>query len=156
MIDERRPISPQDIQLRQAVRADAPLILWLEEVGMKEYATAIWGSWRPSATVEVIDVSNHQIVEIEGQAIGCIAITRLEELLNLDKIYLDSAFRNLGIGTHVLQRVIEMGVDLGLPVSLSVLRTNPALRFYLRAGFEVTSETTERRTLKRAPSGKHR
>ncbi|MEP3331832.1 hypothetical protein [Sedimentitalea sp.] len=77
MIDDRRRISPQDILLRQAVRADAPVILWLEEAGMKKYATAIWGSWRPSATVEEIDVSNHQMVEIEGQTIGCIATTRL-------------------------------------------------------------------------------
>jgi len=147
MDNERNRTSEDDLYLRDAAPADGPFVLWLEEVCMKDYAVALWGEWLQSATWDKIDLTDHQIIELEGQAVGCIASTRFEDSLRVNKLYLRPDYQNRGIGANVLKSVIERARLLGLPIRLSVLTTNPALKFYLREGFSVEAETAERRTL---------
>lgn len=139
--------SQNEPNLRKATNEDGPLVLWLEEICMKDYAIALWGKWRQSATLEEINLTGHQIIEFDSQAIGCVATTRQEGFLQVDKLYLGPDFRNRGIGAHVLRRIVKCDGHSSLPVRLSVLTTNPALKFYLREGFAVESETAERRFL---------
>jgi len=136
-----------NLHLRDAAPADGPFLLWLEEACMKDYAIALWGEWLQPATWDKIDLNSHQIIEAEGKAVGCIAITHSEQFLRVDKLYICPSSQNLGIGTNVLESVIKRARLLGLPIRLSVLTTNPALKFYLREGFSVAAETAERRTL---------
>jgi ribosomal protein S18 acetylase RimI-like enzyme len=59
-------------------------------------------------------------------------------------IAVDPAFRNRGIGTKLLQMVIEDYTKKGYPkLSLSVHKDNPSLQLYYRMGFKVHSENDD-------------
>ena len=64
-----------------------------------------------------------------------------------NKLYVGPDCQNRGIGASVIKDVVKRVSPFGLPIRLSVLTTNPTLKFYLREGFSVETETTERRTL---------
>ena len=60
-------------------------------------------------------------------------------VLNVHEIQCLPEFQGKGLGTAVLQHVIEQGARRALPVTLSVVPANPrARRLYERLGFEVT------------------
>ena len=50
------------VVLRPVVSTDARYLLDLEEVCMRSYAEALWGNWRPSDTVETLDLTGHDIM----------------------------------------------------------------------------------------------
>ena len=136
-----------DVRLRQATRSDAAYILWLEEACMKAYAVALWGTWRPSSSEEAVVVSRHQIIELAAKRIGCVTVEITKDFVELKRLFIAPEFQNRGIGADVLGRVKETARAAGVPVRLSVLTTNPALRFYQRHGFRVIEQTSERRIL---------
>ena len=140
---------PEGLRVRRAAPADGPLVLWLEEVSMKKHATALWGSWRPAARLQDLDLTDHRIIEQGDEAIGCLAMRRTESCLKLARLFIAPDHRNRGVGAHVLRAVVEQAIERGMPVRLSVLVTNPAIGFYLREGFSVERETVERRELVR-------
>lgn len=49
-------------------------------------------------------------------------------------------FRNKGVGTSLLMRLLEVTGEKNKMISLAVRSTNPALRLYLRLGFRVLPE----------------
>lgn len=114
---------------------------------MRGYAEALWGSWRPSATMGTLPLDGHEIVLLDGEAVGCVAATWHADHLFIDKLYIAPAFQNRGLGAQVLRRKVEEAAARGLPVKLSVLTTNPARKFYEREGFSVETETAERRRM---------
>jgi GNAT superfamily N-acetyltransferase len=119
----------------------------LEEICMRGYAEALWGTWRPSATPETLDLAGHEIIEHNGSPAGCIAVTWQPDHLFVDKLYLWPSFQRLGVGAFVLKNKTDSAARIGLPTKLSVLTSNPADRFYKREGFVIESETPERRRL---------
>ncbi len=112
---------------------------------MRGYAEALWGEWRPSASVETLEIAGHEIIEFDGERTGCVAVTWHPDHLFVGKLYIEPAFQGRGIGAFALKTQVEAAVRQGLPTRLSVLVTNPADRFYRREGFVLESETTERR-----------
>ncbi|MEP3881863.1 MAG: GNAT family N-acetyltransferase [Lentilitoribacter sp.] len=138
--------SNNGLRLREAADPDRRFVLWVEEVCMKEYAIALWGKWLRSTTVKTVDIAGHQIIELNSQAIGCVATTRFENYVQIDKLYITPDFQNRGFGADVLRQIHDARPD-DLPLRLSVLTTNPALKFYLREGFSVEKEDPERYTL---------
>ena len=114
------------------------MIRWLEEVSMKDHATALWGEWKPSST---LNVQSHQMIEHAGNTVGCLA-TRVDSYaLHVTRIYLAPDARNLGIGAICMDYVLDQARTAGLPVRLRVLKNNPAQRFYCRLGFHETEQT---------------
>jgi GNAT superfamily N-acetyltransferase len=112
---------------------------------MRAYAEALWGSWRPSDTVETLDPSGHEIVELDGAPCGCIAVSWHPDHLFIEKLYIGPEHQGRGIGALVLKEKTGMAAERGLPTKLSVLTSNPADRFYKREGFILEAETPERR-----------
>ena len=58
-------------------------------------------------------------------------------------------YRNQGIGTRLLSRLIESAANSYEYISLSVSAGNPALRLYQRLGFDVVGEDGGSLTMKR-------
>jgi ribosomal protein S18 acetylase RimI-like enzyme len=105
------------------------------------------GNWRPSDTAETISLNGHDMIELHGKPVGCIAVRWHPDHLFIDKLYIDPAFQNRGIGAQVLRQRVREAAERGLPTKLSVLTTNPAQKFYEREGFSVEAETEERRRM---------
>lgn len=120
---------------------------------MRVYAVALWGNWRPSATLETLKLDSHEMIEQAGKAVGCIAVTWHPDHVFIEKLYIDPDFQNRGFGALALRTKVEQAAALGLFARLSVLTTNPAYRFYEREGFAIETETPERRRMLRHPGG---
>lgn len=75
------------------------------------------------------------------EGIGLIRLTRSKDGWYIHQIQMLPSHQGQGIGREVICAVLAEATQVGLPVSLSVLRDNPALRLYERLGFHVISKT---------------
>ena len=76
------------------------------------------------------------IVEIDGQPAGRLWVDEWKDQIRLVDIALMPRYRASGIGTRLVQGVLERGAAAGKPVTIHVEAFNPALRLYQRLGFQ--------------------
>ena len=90
------------------------------------------------------------VAEVEGKVVGAVWVRVMEDYGHIDNstpslaISLYKDYRNLGIGTELLRRMLEQLREKGYAqVSLSVQKSNYALRMYQKAGFKVFADRGE-------------
>jgi ribosomal protein S18 acetylase RimI-like enzyme len=86
------------------------------------------------------NVSEVRIITCDEADIGWIQSSVQDDALYLEQIFIDPAFQRGGIGTEIIYRLIARAVQAGQPVTLGVVKTNPARHLYERLGFRITSE----------------
>lgn len=141
-------------RLRNATADDLALTYTITEDAMRGYVEQTWGRWDPQVQLDKhrsnYTPETHHIVMVPGEgaeesAAGLVAVEELPTHTWLVKLYLLAAWRNRGIGAHLLQGVQQAAREQGKPVRLRVLRVNtPAQRLYARHGFRIIDETAER------------
>jgi GNAT superfamily N-acetyltransferase len=91
------------------------------------------------------------VIQADGVDVGWLqtVVSKDEEFLG--QIFVDAPFQRKGIGTEVLQRIIEEASGRALPVRLAVVKFNPSRRLYERLGFRVTHEDDRKVYMTRAP-----
>jgi GNAT superfamily N-acetyltransferase len=99
------------------------------------------------------DVAEVQIITFNGADIGWMQSGVRDDALFLGQIFVDAAFQRRGIGTEILNRLIDEADGAGQPVTLGVVKTNPALRLYERLGFRVTHEDDRKFYMRRDADG---
>jgi ribosomal protein S18 acetylase RimI-like enzyme len=85
-------------------------------------------------------VTQVRIIVLDGTDIGWLQSTIQGEALFLAQLFVDASFQGQGIGTEVMKRIIDEAARANQAVTLSVVKTNPALRLYERLGFRITHE----------------
>jgi ribosomal protein S18 acetylase RimI-like enzyme len=80
----------------------------------------------------------NQIIEAGNVAIGRVFTARAADGMQLVDIALDAAFRNRGIGTRLIQQLMDDCKKKRLVLRLHVFRGNPAFNLYQRLGFRET------------------
>ena len=81
---------------------------------------------------------DNQIIILNGRAIGRILVDRTDSEILLRDIALLSEYRNQGIGTKLIQDLLDEATVAGKSIRLHVLVTSAALRLYERLGFRKT------------------
>jgi ribosomal protein S18 acetylase RimI-like enzyme len=76
-----------------------------------------------------------QVITLNDQPVGRLYIHRRENEIRIMDIALLPGYRNLGIGSALLQDILDQGKNHNLPVTIHVEQFNPALRLYKRMGF---------------------
>jgi GNAT superfamily N-acetyltransferase len=132
-----------NIMLRRATEDDWDFLCTVTESCMREYAERTWGNWIPEAR-DTFRPEIHEIIQCDGEEIGCIAVIDEADALLLEKLYILPSHQGRGIGTLLLTRLIERADVSERPIRLRVLRVNPARQLYERSGFEVDRSTDER------------
>ena len=127
------------ITLRPATRADLDFLDELHSSAMRPHVERTH-AWNPFLFRETFDVANSQVIQFEGKDIGYLKIRREPESLHLADIQLLEEYRNRGIGTWLIERILHEASQAGLSVWLRVLKGNPAMRLYQRLGFKVCEE----------------
>ncbi len=79
--------------------------------------------------------ASFDVVLLDGQPIGRLYVDRWPEELRIIDIALLPHHRNGGVGTLLLQCLMDDAAASGRKVSIHVERFNPALRLYTRLGF---------------------
>jgi ribosomal protein S18 acetylase RimI-like enzyme len=70
-----------------------------------------------------------------------IGVERRVTEIFLSQIELLPAFQGQGIGSQLITDLMDEARQQNLPITLQVLKVNPAQRLYQRLGFVVTGET---------------
>jgi GNAT superfamily N-acetyltransferase len=80
------------------------------------------------------------VVELAGEPAGRLSVLRGAEDIRIIDIALLEAFRGRGIGTALLQAVLDEAGASERSVSIAVDAVNPARALYARLGFEVIAD----------------
>ena len=86
-------------------------------------------------------IKDYYNIIINDKIIGSVCIKDLENAKLLDEIYLEKEFRNKGIGTDIIRKIIENNKNIYLWV---YKKNKKALLLYKRLGFTIEEETESR------------
>lgn len=143
-----------EISLRQATQNDYDFLYELVKTTMREYVEPIWGwdeEWQRVYFQEHFDPDQVQIIVLGSQDIGAVSVEIKPEEHFLARLYLRPDYQRRGIGTHLLRSILGQAFAQGLPVTLQVLKGNPAKRLYERLDFAETGKTETHYLMKAAP-----
>lgn len=96
--------------------------------------------------------ADFRIVECEGRSAGRLCVHRQGREIRIVDIALLPEFRGQGLGTRLLEDVLEEGEATGLVVTIHVEKHNPAQRLYQRLGFVPIEDNGVYWLLERKPS----
>jgi GNAT superfamily N-acetyltransferase len=85
--------------------------------------------------------AQHFIVLFDGKAIGQYMKCRLEKELRGIDLSIFPEYQNLGIGKYLLQQDFEALKKEDIPYTFHVVKSNRAIKLYLRLGCVITGET---------------
>ncbi len=81
-----------------------------------------------------------KIIVVDGVDAGWLQISESEQEISLYQIHIGPGYRSRGIGTRLMQDLLARSRQQRKPVSLYVVRNNPAKALYERLGFKVVGE----------------
>ncbi|WP_395756921.1 GNAT family N-acetyltransferase [Achromobacter sp. EB05] len=153
-------MSPQSLALQAATEDDLPFLLALRKATMTEHLARV-DAPRDDAH-HLARVRYHfddaQIVWLHGRPAGLFKTFRDPAGWRVVQIQIDPAFQGQGLGRRLLAGLLRQADDEGAPVTLSVLKGNPARRLYESLGFipvEETDREIEMRYEPAPPAGGH-
>jgi ribosomal protein S18 acetylase RimI-like enzyme len=85
-------------------------------------------------------VAEVEIITCDGADVGWMQSAAQDGALFLGQIFVETAFQRRGIGTSVLDRLIARADRAAQPVTLGVVKSNPARALYERLGFRITHQ----------------
>ena len=84
--------------------------------------------------------ANHDVISVDGNPVGRIYLDRGREALHILDITVLPQYRNQGIGTLLLGRLLDEAGHAAKPVTIYVESFNPSLRLFERLGFQRDQE----------------
>lgn len=131
--------------LRQATETDYAFLYSLHTATMKEHVTQTWG-WdetiQQAMFRDKFDPGRSHIVEVDGRGVGVLSVERRPLTLFLANLQILPEEQGRGLGTAIIGTLLAQASDLGISVTLQVLKGNPARRLYERLSFVIVGETT--------------
>jgi GNAT superfamily N-acetyltransferase len=145
----------QSIRLRPATRRDADFAYRLHRAALGDYVEQTYGpwddEWQQRHFAQHYRPSQCQIIVLGGQDVGVLRTVEDETEVCLSVIEILPQFQGGGIGTTVIQSILDEAHRNGKPVALQVLKVNPARRLYVRLGFETYGETETHYQMRASP-----
>jgi len=85
-------------------------------------------------------VGEVRLIVYNGADIGWMQSSIRDGALYLEQIFIDADFQRRGIGTEIISGLVVQAAQAGQPVTLGVVKSNPARNLYERLGFRITHE----------------
>ena len=90
-------------------------------------------------------IEEYKLIVLYDRIIGCYLVVNKDDGIMLDEIFIDDEFRNKGIGSSIISKILK----LNNIVYLWVYKENiNAIRLYKKFGFKVIEETEIRYYMK--------
>ncbi|WP_188662693.1 GNAT family N-acetyltransferase [Arenimonas soli] len=130
------------LSLRAATDADLPFLLALRRESMGPHlATAGLHGTDEDFMVRVMHRFDcAEIIMAEGRPVGLLKLLREPDQWHVLQLQLSADTRGRGLGRRLLEDVMAQAAKADVPVTLSVLKANPAKQLYERLGFSVVGE----------------
>lgn len=93
-----------------------------------------------------------EIIWLDGRRAGLFKTSRDASGWRVVQIQIDPAFQGLGMGRSLLAGLLRRADREGAPVTLSVLKGNPARRLYESLGFAAIAETAPEIEMRYGPA----
>jgi GNAT superfamily N-acetyltransferase len=127
---------------------DRDFVLRVTEEAMRTYVEQAFGSWDADVQRrrldESFDPATYSLIMIEDVRAGILVVEDRPSNLFLAKIFLLPEFQRRGVGTLLIEGLIERAKVERKPLRLRVLRVNTAARrLYAHLGFAVTHSTAD-------------
>jgi GNAT superfamily N-acetyltransferase len=144
------------VDTRPATRDDLAFAFATLRDAMRDYVEAAYGPWddaqQHALFAPSFDLRTHRIVREGGDDVGVLAVEVHVDRVHLGRIFLAPGAQRRGLGARLVGALLEWSHAHGLPVVLTVLRSNPAAtRFYERLGFRAVGETSTHLHLEAPP-----
>ena len=136
------------VKLRPATAADETFLLEVYgSTRADELALVPWNEEQKQAFLEmqfkaqrehyekVHAEAEYQVIVFEGRVVGRLYVARKEKEIRILDLTLVPHERNRGIGTALVQEMMEEAAAFGKAVRIYVESFNPSLRFFERLGF---------------------
>jgi ribosomal protein S18 acetylase RimI-like enzyme len=101
---------------------------------------------------EHYEPATFDVIEANGEPAGRLYVARWEDEIRIVDLALLPEYRSRGIGTALLNDLLEEGARTGKRVSIHVEMNNPARRLYERLGFVESGEHGVYRLLEATPA----
>ncbi|MDN6883034.1 GNAT family N-acetyltransferase [Variovorax sp. CAN2819] len=145
--------SSVDLTRRQATAQDIPFLLALRQQTMNGHVIAS-GAEVSDAHHMARLMHRFECAEVllhEGMPVGLLKVSRDPHEWVVIQIQLAPGYQGGGIGTGLLAEVIDEAARVGVDLTLSVLKANPAKSLYERFGFVVERESEFSYEMRRKP-----
>ena len=140
-----RDDSPHCYALRLAQPSDVDWLVMLREQTMAQHFEASGErlSHEEHRRRVLDNFASIRIIIVQNSAIGMFKVVRKPDHWRIMQLQLRADFQRRGIGTKVVKDLLAEAKQQQVPVTLSVLKANPARRLYARLGMQVTAETAD-------------
>ena len=144
------------VTLRPATRDDVEFLFAALRAALRSYVEQTWGSWddaeQRALFVDTIDLATHQVIEVDGRAVGCLSVEEHVDRIVLHRIFLLPEAQRHGVGSALVRSLLAHAHAQRRPVVLTVQRVNRDARaLYERLGFAVVTETSTHYGMEAAP-----
>lgn len=133
------------ISQRPANRDDTDFARSVHHRAYREVIERLYGPWDEATQDRLFDVAwsatAHEIILCDDVSCGYICIEKRDSDVYLRELVIDPDFQGRGIGTLILQGLIERARATGVPVRLRTHIINRAAVLYRRLGFRETHRT---------------
>ena len=93
------------------------------------------------------------VITADGLDVGWIQQRLDDKGILLGSIYIAPAMQRKGIGSRVIQALLRLARKKSKPVTLAVMKINPARALYERLGFRITHEDEYKVYMRADPAG---
>jgi GNAT superfamily N-acetyltransferase len=149
-------VTHMNISLRPAEQSDFDFCFHAKREAMGPYICARWG-WDNQFQLDVHrrrwSERPWSVICNGDEPIGTVSVEWTDTHLRIGEFYLLKEMQRKGIGTNVLQSILQEADVRGLPAKLEHLKWNPVGSLYKRHGFEVVEENEIHYFLIRKPVG---
>lgn len=132
------------IGTRSITEQDKPFLWNLNVAAMREHVEQVYG-WHEDVVYDYFEKAyrpqSMRIIQVDEEDVGMIEVLDCPDCWVLSRIWILPAFQGRGIGSTVIQRVIDDVAGSHKPLRLQVFKRNRARRLYERLGFVQTAET---------------
>ena len=145
-------IDRNQITLRTASAADEGFLVQLRRVTMYQVVTNhfLWDDEAQHQRV-MLNYESARVIRMGNLEIGLFKVVYSASEVHLSQIQLMPKYQGMGIGTKLIS-VLQTGcTQTKMPITLHVFRSNPALRLYLKLGFNITSSDADGHMMQWSP-----
>lgn len=128
------------INLRRAIINDLLILDSIHRQNMRGYVEQNY-SWNDKLFKSKFIPDDYIVLQKQQEIIGFLKLVPQNNSLYLGEIQIKSTHQNRGIGTTILQFIIDRSLEKDRRIWLQVLKGNPAIKLYKRLGFKTFAET---------------
>jgi len=131
--------------LRKADLDDSEFAYQTKKAAFKEYVERVY-DWNEDEQRQLhaqrFKEQDIRVINLDNTDVGVIAIAAAPDYVKVNQLFILPEHQSKGIGQKCMAAIMKEANQLGLPISLRVMKVNPrAFSFYERLGFACCGET---------------